>query len=58
MLRLEEIKERLRDRNAEAVAAMVGVHANTIRAIRNGDNQNPRYSIVKALSEYLTNESH
>jgi transcriptional regulator with XRE-family HTH domain len=50
---LEQIRTALDDRNVEKVAERTGIHRNTISAIRAGTNQNPTYSTIKALSDYL-----
>ena len=53
MLRIGEIKDKLQDRNAEAVAEATNIHPNTIRAIKNGKNTNPSYDVTLKLSIYL-----
>jgi hypothetical protein len=54
MLTLDQIREKLADRKLDVVSKSVGVHRNTLYGIRNGSNKDPRYSIIKALSDYLT----
>lgn len=54
MLNLDQIRAALDDRNVEKVSARTGIHRNTIAAIRTGANDNPTYSTLKALSDYLT----
>lgn len=49
---LDEIREKLQDRNLRTVAEKIGVHYNTIYKILNGD-VNVRYSTILKLSEYL-----
>lgn len=53
MYTLEQIRELLDDRNVEKVAERTGIHRNTISAIRTGANQNPTYTTIKTLSDYL-----
>ncbi len=53
MLKLEEIIERLKDRNLSVVARSVGVTPAYLSAICRGINKNPTYSVVLSLSEYL-----
>lgn len=54
LLTIEEIKERLTDKNIAVVSERTGVHRNTLSAIRCGENTNPTYNVIKILSEYLT----
>jgi len=56
MLTLEQIKAQLADARIAAVSAATGIHRNTLSAIRNGRNDNPKYSVIKALSEYFCHE--
>ena len=53
MMTLEQIKEALKDRRAGMVAKSTGLHYNTVRDIRDNDNANPTYKVMKALSDYL-----
>ncbi len=57
MLTLEEIQVMLRDRRPSIVAEAIGVHQATIAAIRDGKNTNPTYTVIKALSDYLSGVS-
>jgi hypothetical protein len=54
MLTLEEIQKRLLDRRLNAVADATGLHYNTVRGIASGENINPTYAVLKAISDYLT----
>ena len=54
MLTLDQIKTHLADRKLEAVAAATNIHRNTIAAIKNGKNENPSYTVMRRLSDYLT----
>lgn len=53
MLTLEEIKDALRDRRLDIVSEKTGIHRATISRIRNDDNANPTYTVMKTLSDYL-----
>lgn len=53
MLTIEEIKEKLKDRNLTEVAKNIGVTGAYLSAIRNGTKLNPSYEVVKKLSDYL-----
>jgi transcriptional regulator with XRE-family HTH domain len=55
MLKLEDIRKRLEDRRLNMVADATGLHYNTVRNIAAGENTNPTYEVLKALSDYLTN---
>lgn len=52
MLTIEEIKERLKDRNIKAVARISGVHFNAIYRLVSGKSK-PSYKTHEKLSEYL-----
>lgn len=51
MLTLDRIKDLLKDCNLSAVAQSVGVHPNTLYRLMDG--QEPKYTTVKALSDYF-----
>ena len=53
MLTLEEIKDALRDRRLDIVSEKTGIHRATISRIRNDENANPTYAVIKTLSDYL-----
>jgi transcriptional regulator with XRE-family HTH domain len=53
MLTIEEIREKLQDRNLTKVAASIGITRVYLSAIANGKQLNPSYDIVKKLSDYL-----
>jgi hypothetical protein len=55
MMTLEQIKEALRDRRPGIVAEATGLHLNTVRDVRDNQEANPTYKVLKALSDYLTN---
>ena len=49
---LQEIRDRLKDRNLRAVAESAGVHYNTLCRLANGSTD-PSYSVVTKIIEYL-----
>lgn len=53
MMTLEQIREKLKDRNLSAVADAIGVHRNAIYRLVN-DQSNPSYETVRRLVEYLS----
>jgi predicted transcriptional regulator len=53
MLTLDEIKRRLADRNLSEVARQSGVYYITLTNIMSGATADPKYSTLKALSDYL-----
>jgi hypothetical protein len=53
MMTIEAIKLALRDRRLSMVSAATGLHYNTIRGVRDNENANPSYKVMKALSDYL-----
>lgn len=54
MMTLEEIKQKLSDRNLMEVSRRTGVSYRTIFGISNGTNKNPSYESVRAIVEYLS----
>lgn len=52
MLNLQEIKERMQDRNVAAVARIVGINKATLYRILSNESQ-PTYETVRLLSDYL-----
>lgn len=52
MLTLEQIKDRLADRNLMAVSKASGVHSNALYRLMSGGTK-PSYETVKKLSDYL-----
>lgn len=54
MMTLEEIRSALKDRRTGIVAKAIGVRIGTVTDIRNGVTKNPSYSVIKALSDYLS----
>lgn len=57
MLTLQEIRQRLADRRLNMVAEATGLHYNTVRNIATGENPNPTYAVLKALSDYLEGQA-
>jgi transcriptional regulator with XRE-family HTH domain len=53
MLTLDEIREKLADRNLEKVSESTGIHRNTLSAIRSGDRANPSYNTLVILNAYF-----
>lgn len=53
MLTIEEIQEKLKDRNLTKVAESCDLTRPFISAIRSGKVKNPSYETVKKLSDYL-----
>lgn len=53
MLTLEEIIQRLDDRNLTKVSIGCGLTRSFISAIRSGKVKNPSYETIKTLSDYL-----
>lgn len=51
MLTLDRIKDLLKDCNLRAVAQSIHVHPNTLYRLMDG--QEPKYTTVKALSDYF-----
>jgi transcriptional regulator with XRE-family HTH domain len=56
MITLEEIRQKLSDRNLSEVARRTGVSYRTLFSICNGTNKNPSYESVRAIVEYLNND--
>lgn len=52
MLTLEQIRDRLADRNLHQVAERAGIHRQTLYRIASGQTQ-PSYETLRKLSEYL-----
>ena len=53
MMTIEAIRLALQDRRISMVSAVTGLHYNTIRAIRDNEDANPSYKVLKALSDYF-----
>ena len=53
MLTLEEIRERLKDRNLKKVSEHLDMHYATLTRIANGGITNPTYETVEKISNYL-----
>lgn len=49
----EEMQKALEDRRLTVVSRETGIHYNTLKNIRNGDNKNPSYRVARLLSDYL-----
>jgi len=55
LLTLDEIIEKLSDRNIKEVAKRVDIHHITLLNIANGKTKNPSWSSIKKLIDYLNN---
>ena len=53
MLDLDAIREQLLDRRIDIVASETGLGYNTVREVRSGQQDNPTYKTIKALSDYF-----
>lgn len=53
MLTLEQIVEKLEDRNIRIIAERTGVSYHTVLNIQNGKNTNPTVTTLRAISDYL-----
>ena len=56
MLTLEQIRAALQDRRPGMVAEATGLHLNTVREVRDNEQSNPSYRVLKALSDYLAKQ--
>lgn len=52
MLTLEQILEKLEDRNLTKVAEKTGIHSNVLYRLTK-DKSQPKYETIKKLSDYL-----
>ena len=57
MLLLDQIRQGLLDRRPAMVAEATGLHVNTVRNVRDGENKNPTYEVLLKLSDYLEGKS-
>lgn len=53
MLTIEEIREKLEDKNLEVVAKRTGLSRQTLSNIRNDKAIAPSYRTIKIISDYL-----
>lgn len=56
MMTLEQIRAALADRRISMVAQATGLHVNTVIEVRDSLKANPTYRVIKALSDYLSNQ--
>lgn len=56
MLTLGQIREFLADRRLDVVSEKTNVHRNTLAAIRDGINENPKLKTIEALSDYFAGQ--
>lgn len=54
MMDLNAIRAALADRMPAKVSEATGIHYNTIRQVRDNEDANPTYKVIKALSDYLS----
>lgn len=54
MMTPDDIRAALHDKRIDMVASATGLHYNTVRDIRDNDNANPTWRVIKALSDYLS----
>lgn len=57
MLTIEQIKARLADANLKRVAEKSGIHPASLYRLMNDENE-PMYSTVKTLSDYLEQQQN
>lgn len=55
VLDLEQIREKLRDRNLKEVSRQTGVGYNNLHGVATGSRNNPTYNVIKTISDYLEN---
>lgn len=53
MMSIDDIRRQLQDLRPSRVSEATGLHANSIRDIRDNPEANPTYRTLKALSDYL-----
>ena len=53
---IDWIRAALADRMPSRVAEKTGLHPNTIRAIRDGDNINPTLATIEKIAAYLKSQ--
>jgi hypothetical protein len=56
MLTLDDLRRLLKDRRLPIVAEATGIHANTLREVRDNPDANPTYKVMKALNDYLVGD--
>lgn len=53
MLTLEELRHALKDRRIPLIAQATGLHYNTVADVRDNEDANPTYKVLKALNDYF-----
>ncbi|WP_333609469.1 helix-turn-helix domain-containing protein [Arsukibacterium sp.] len=53
MLTMEQIRDKLKDRNLKEVSRRTGIGYANLHAIAKGVRQNPTYEVLKPLCDYL-----
>lgn len=54
MLAVDDIKRLLIDRRLDVVSRATQISRGTLAAIRDGKNENPNYTTIRKLTDYLT----
>jgi N-acetylmuramic acid 6-phosphate (MurNAc-6-P) etherase len=54
MLTLEQIRAKLQDRRLNLISKATGIHANTLREVRDNSQANPTYKVIKLLNDYFS----
>jgi len=58
MLSLEEIRDKLKDRNLKEVSRRTGIGYANLAAIAKGTRSNPSYEVLKPLCDYLEGKAN
>lgn len=57
MLTIEEVRERLADRNLKEVARRTGIGYANLHAIATGRRENPSYKVMIKICKYLAEQN-
>jgi transcriptional regulator with XRE-family HTH domain len=57
MLTLEQVQQLLQDRRLDIISKSTGIAIGTVSNVRDG-KRNPRYTTLKALSDYLEGQKN
>lgn len=52
-MEINEIREKLRDRNLRHVARAIGIHENSLYRLVKNEDANPSYETVRKIVNYL-----
>lgn len=58
MMTLKQVREALKDRRVDKVANATGIHYNTVREVRDNEDANPTWRVLKALNDYLEEKTN